>query len=78
MKEKYALLLLDKCSDLENSSYLYINYPKEVEDFATIVKKVAEAKGIMVELGLEEETVIAQELLKTNLEDISSNPLFTR
>lgn len=78
MKEKYALLLLDKCLDLENSSYLYIHYPKEVEDFATIVKKVAEAKGIMVELGLEEETVIAQELLKTNLEDISSNPLFTR
>ncbi len=78
MKEKYALLLLNKCLDLENSSYLYIHYPKEVEEFALIVKKEAEKKGIEVRMGLEEENIIALELMKTKVEDISSNSLFTR
>lgn len=78
MKEKYAALLLEKCLDLKNSTYLYISYPKEVEEFAYFMKEFAEKRGIKVKLGLEDASLIVDTLLKTSLEDIAFNPLFQR
>lgn len=78
MKEKYGKVLLEKCLDLRNSSYLYIHYQKESEEFAYLVKSLAEQKGIDVKLGLEDLEKIVSELDKTKIEEISSNPLFLR
>lgn len=78
MKEKYALLLLEKCLDLKNSSYLYIYYPKEVKEFACIIERIALEKNIKVKLEEEDTESLANVLKNTRIEDISKNPLFTR
>lgn len=78
MKEKYADVLLEKCLDLKHSKYLYIHYPKECEEFALFVKEVAEKKGILVKLGLEDVFKIAETLKHTPFEEIEKNPLFLR
>lgn len=78
MKEKYGKVLLEKCLDLKNSTYLYIHYQKECEEFAYLVKALAEQKGIEVKLGLEDVEKIVVELNNTKVEDIDSNPLFLR
>ena len=60
MKEKYAALLLEKCLDLKNSTYLYISYPKEVEEFAYFMKEFAEKTAAYVRNALPAELAGAQ------------------
>lgn len=78
MKEKYAQVLLEKCLDLKNSSYLYIHYQEESKDFAQFVKNLAEEKGISVKLGFEDVPHIVEELKNTPIEDIAKKELFSR
>lgn len=78
MKEKYVQLLLQKCLDLKNSTYLYIYYQKESEEFAYFLKEQAEANHIKVKLGYEDVEKIVKTLKVTKLEDIKNNPLFSR
>lgn len=78
MKEKYAKLLLEKCLDLKNSSYLYIHYQKESEEFAHLIKEEAEQMGVSVILGFEDTSMIVEILKATPIEEIGNNPIFLR
>ncbi len=77
MEEKYARLLLERCLDLKNTSYLYIYYPKEIREFLPMIEKVAQELSVSVVKEEEDSQKLREELEKTPYEEIAKNPMFS-
>ena len=79
MDDKYVELLVSKCTNLENSKCLFINYNKEIKDF--VLKIVSYAKSIGVsDIYLDEEDIhYTHDLLaKLSLEEIKTCDYFNK